>query len=102
DEEPADLGRRRLAFHDRVHHAARLVAREVAAVEQMRERLLDHATASRKLRARSAPAGVSTDSGWNCTPSTASSRWRTAITSPSAAVADTSSDSGIEVAASEW
>ena len=43
---------------------------------------------SRKFRASAGPSGVSTDSGWNCTPSTRSSRWRTAITSPSAAVAD--------------
>ena len=49
------------------------------------------ALASRKfLRERAARRGVSTDSGWNCTPSTGSSRWRTAITSPSADVADTS------------
>jgi len=41
----------------------------------------------------SRPCGVSTDSGWNCTPSSGSSRWRTAITSPSAAVADTSNTS---------
>ena len=101
DEEAADLGRRRLALHDRVHHAARLVAREVAAVEQLRERLLDHRRLQEVLR-EVEPDGVSTDSGWNCTPSTASSRWRTAITSPSAAVADTSSESGIDVAASEW
>ncbi len=34
DEEAGDLGRRRLAAHDRVHHLARLVARQVATVEQ--------------------------------------------------------------------
>ena len=50
----------------------------------------------------SRPSGVSTDSGWNCTPSSGSSRWRTAITSPSAAVAETSNTSGTVVAASEW
>ena len=57
---------------------------------------------SRKFFASSGPTGVSTDSGWNCTPSTRSSRWRTAITSPSAAVAETSRQSGTDVAASEW
>ena len=103
DEEAADLRGRRLAGHDRVHHRARLGARQVVAVEQPCERVLDHVVdPSRKLRAMSRPSGVSTDSGWNCTPSIGSSRWRTAITSPSAAVADTSKQSGTEVAASEW
>ena len=43
---------------------------EVVAVEQPSERLLDHR--DRKFRQRSGPSGVSTDSGWNCTPSTGS------------------------------
>ena len=101
DQEAADLRRRRLAAHDRAHHLTRLVAPQVVAVEKARERLLDHA-ASRKLRASCGPTSVRTDSGWNWTPSTGSSRWRTAITSPSAAVAETSRQSGIVVAASEW
>ena len=42
----------------------------------------------------SRPCGVSTDSGWNWTPSTGSSRWRTAITSPSGAVAEISKHVG--------
>ena len=42
-EEAADLRRRRLAVHDRVHDRARLVAVEVVPVEQPRERRLDHA-----------------------------------------------------------
>ncbi len=71
DEEAADLGRRRIAGHDRVHHAARLGAREIDAVEQLRERVLDH---PRKFLIRSRPFGVSTDSGWNWTPSSGSSR----------------------------
>src|SRR5262249_663241 len=99
DEEAADLRRRGLARHDRVHDLARPVAAEVAALQQLAERVLDH---ERKFLARSLPTGVRTDSGWNCTPSIGSSRWRTAITSPSAAVAETSSESGSEVAASEW
>jgi hypothetical protein len=48
--------------------SARLVAREVVAVEQPRERLLDHSLPSRKLRASAGPVRVSTDSGWNWTP----------------------------------
>ena len=56
---------------------------EVVAVEQPCERLPGSRVASRKFRASSGPSGVSTDSGWNWTPSIGSSRWRTAITSPS-------------------
>ena len=82
--------------------AARLVAGEVVAVEQPRERLLDHSRPSRKLRASAGPSGVSTDSGWNWTPTAGSSRCRTAITSPSSANAVGSSTSGSRVAASEW
>ena len=44
------------------------------------------------------PPGVSTDSGWNWTPSAGSSRWRTAITMPSKE-ADSSSESGSSGAA---
>jgi len=72
NEEAADLSGRRLARHDRVHHAARLVARQVVAVEQLCERGLDHR--SRKFFAISRPWGVRTDSGWNWTPSMGSSR----------------------------
>ena len=103
DEEAADLRRRRLAAHDLVHDVARLAPREVAPFEQPRERLLDrHRRPSRKLRPSAGPSGVSTDSGWNWMPITGNSRWRTAITSPSSAVAQTSSSAGTVVAASEW
>ena len=71
DEEAADLRRRRAAGHDRVHHAAGLGTREIDAVEQLCERVLDH---PRKFLIRSMPCGVSTDSGWNWTPSSGSSR----------------------------
>ena len=103
DQEAADLRRSRVALHHFVHHVPGLLAREVVAIEQPGEGLLHrHRAASRKLRASSGPIGVSTDSGWNWTPSTGSSRWRTAITSPSAQVAETSRQSGTCVAASEW
>ena len=39
------------------------------------------------------PDSVSTDSGWNCTPSAGSSRWRIAITTPPPR-AETSNASG--------
>jgi hypothetical protein len=47
DEEAGDLRRRRLPAHDLVHRLARLLAGEVARVEQPRQRLLDHGTISR-------------------------------------------------------
>ena len=66
-----DLGRCRLAVHDLAHHGVRLLPGEVAAVDQRLERLADrHRPPSRKLRPRAGPSGVSTDSGWNWTPST--------------------------------
>ena len=48
----------------------------------------------RKLSAIAPPVGVSTDSGWNCTPSMRSVRWRTPMTSPSSVRAVTTSSSG--------
>ncbi len=102
DEEAGDLRLRRLAAHDLAHRRARLVAREVVAVEQTLDHGLDHSRPSRKLRASTGPSGVSTDSGWNWTPTAGSSRCRTAITSPSSANAVGSSTSGSRVAASEW
>ena len=102
DEEACDLCLRRLAAHDLVHRLERLRAREVVAVEHPGDRRLDHSLPSRKLRASAGPSGVSTDSGWNWTPTIGSSRWRTAITSPSSAYAVGTSSSGSFVAASEW
>ena len=100
-DEACDLRVRRLAAHDRPHRLARFVAGEVVPVEHAVEACLDHR--SRKFSSRSRPTGsVSTDSGWNWTPSTGSSRWRTPITSPSSLVADTVRQSGTRVAASEW
>ncbi len=57
DEKAGDLRLRRFAAHDRVHRLARVLAREVAAVEHLRERLLDHSKPSRKLRASVGPSG---------------------------------------------
>ena len=45
---------------------------------------------ARKLRSRSWPQPVRMLSGWNCTPSTSCSRWRTPMIVPSAVVAVTS------------
>ena len=45
----------------------------------------------RKFRSSWKPASVSTDSGWNCTPSTLSFRWRRPMIVPSAVSAEISS-----------
>src|SRR5207249_11412596 len=84
DEEPGDLSLGRLPAHDLVHRRTRLLAGEVVAVEQARERSLDHRRPSMKLRASAEPSGVSTDSGWNWTPTIGSVACRTAISSPAA------------------
>src|SRR5690606_16622532 len=73
----------------------------------LREVLLGraHETAStdaRKLATSAAPDSESTGSGWTCTPSSGSERWRTPITVPSSARAVTSSSAGTVSAASEW
>ena len=47
---------------------------------------------------RSWPAAVRIDSGWNCTPSTSSSRWRRPMIVPSSVSAVISSTSGTDVA----
>ena len=106
DQQPGDLRRIGLAAHhepDRrlgVSHAQRVAGQQAV------DRLRDHAALpmARKFRAITSPAGVSTDSGWNCTPCRCGiSRWRRAMTSPSRsrAVAISTSGSG-SIAASEW
>ena len=60
--------------------------------------------AARKLASSPGPSGVRMDSGWNCTPSTGRSRWRSPMTTPSEVSAVTSSTSGSEARSttSEW
>ena len=100
DEERSELRRSRFAAHYLVHDLAGLFTGEVVSVEQLDQGRLDHRP--RKFLAISGPIGVSTDSGWNWTPSIGSSRCRTAMISRSAASAETSRVSGTEVAAREW
>ena len=59
---------------------------------------------ARKLPSSRLPSGVSTLSGWNCTPSIGSCRWRTPMISPRSLRAVTSSTAGrlAASAASEW
>ena len=84
DQEAGDLGLRDLAVHDLGEHLRGLVGAQVAArgerVDRARE---DRAfgiggARRRKFASSSLPSSVSTDSGWNCTPSAGSSRWRSA------------------------
>ena len=58
----------------------------------------------RKLRSIAWPCSLRMDSGWNCTPSSATSRWRTPMISPSPLVAVTTSSGGsvARSIASEW
>ena len=105
DQERGDLGRRGVAGHHLHHRHVRLLAREVAPLDELLDRARDHRPASmaRKFSIRRRPCGVSTDSGWNCTPCVGSVRWRTPITSPSGVCAVTTSSSGMGAsAASEW
>ena len=75
--------------------ASRPATRSIASVSTG----LRHA---RKLRSRALPCSVSTDSGWNCTPSAGSSRWRSPITT-SPANAERSRQSGRSGSTtSEW
>ena len=99
DEEAGDLGGCRLAVHDRAHQLVCVLAGEVVPVEEKLDRGADDHR--RKFLAIAGPSGVSTLSGWNWTPSTGSSRWRTPITSSSFVCAVTVSSAGTEIAASE-
>ena len=76
-----DLGG--LAGHDLGEHRRRSRrrsgrGREASASIALRERsALGISCSPRKFASSSLPSSVSTDSGWNCTPSAGSSRWRT-------------------------
>jgi beta-lactam-binding protein with PASTA domain len=60
------------------------------------------AARARKFRSMSWPAMVRIDSGWNCTPSTSSSRCRSPMTMPSSVRAVTSSTAGMFSTTNEW
>src|SRR6185436_13095022 len=102
DEEPGDLRLGGVAAHDLAEDGAGLLAREVVAggerVDGACEDVVGHQFRARKFWSRAFPDSVSTDSGWNCTPSAGSSRWRIAITTPPPR-AETSNASGTESSA---
>ncbi len=61
-----------------------------------------HRAEPRKLASRCLPCGVSTDSGWNWTPSAGSSRWRAPITTSPRLALSSSSSGRSGSATSEW
>ena len=106
DQQARDLRGVGLAAHHEPDRGLGVSGAQRVAGQQAVDRLGDHAALpmARKFRAITSPAGVSTDSGWNCTPCRCGmSRWRSAMTSPSRsrAVAISASGSG-SIAASEW
>ncbi len=110
DQKPGDLRRRHRAAHDLGEYRRGLGGAQVAPAGDRVERLGDqlvgllaHAVSPpRKFASRAIPSSVSTDSGWNWTPSAGSSRWRMPISTPSPR-ALTSRQSGRSSATiSEW
>src|SRR5207245_8922086 len=91
----ADLRGGRLRIHDLRHRSVRALEAERCARREVSDRILNHRLASlRKFRRSPGPSGVRIDSGWNWTPSTGWFRCRTAMISPSSAVALTSRSRG--------
>ena len=60
--------------------AVRASLRQSRSMVSVRMGLGGISTRFKKLRSMAIPSSVRTDSGWNCTPSAGSSRWRMAIT----------------------
>src|SRR3990170_2911662 len=95
DEQRPDLSGRRMAVHDLRHRVVRALERQGSARDDVGEDLADHRrTPFRKFFRIAGPSGVRIDSGWNWRPSIGYVRWRTAMISPSSAVALTSSAEG--------
>ena len=98
DQDAGDLRLRDLAAHDLAHQRQHLVVKDFALLDQARQCLLrsDHGYffPSRKFFSMSCPCSVSIDSGWNCTPCTASVLWRTPMISLSSVHAVISRQSG--------
>ncbi len=92
------VAQRRLG-HRRAHRGSRPGHRVAAQIHHV----LGHVR-SRKLRSMACPCSVRIDSGWNCTPSMASSRCRTPMISPSSVQAVVTRSAGHDARsmASEW
>src|SRR3989338_4450808 len=96
DQHCGNLRRGELPAHDVLHQLAHLGERQVVAVDQTGQclRIVHYFAPSRKFFSRSCPCSVRMDSGWNCTPCTASVLWRTPMISPSSVQAVLSRQSG--------
>ena len=105
-DDAGDLHRREFAAHDLAHQRQHLVVEDFALLDQPGERLLrrDHRVPFRKFASMAWPCSVRMDSGWNCTPSTASVLWRTPMISTSSVQAVISRQSGNDSRSitSEW
>src|SRR5688500_809361 len=109
NDEPGDLRRAELAAHDLAHHVQHLVVEHLAVLHRALDRLGDgdlfHVLAPwMKFCSSLWPCSVSRASGWNCTPSTSSWRWRSPMISPSSDSALTSRQAGNDERSttSEW
>ncbi len=104
NQEAGDLGLGDLAVHDLRQHLGSLSFAQVLArcerVDRAREDRVGHQ--SRKLLNSCLPSSVSTDSGWNCTPSAGSSRWRSAISTPSPSAEASKQAGSSRSTISEW
>src|SRR5205085_9047502 len=106
DEKGRRLDLRGAALHDLVEHRRGMVRREMRSgangVDRPGDDVVGHQASVRKFRRMSLPLGVSTDSGWNWTPSAGRLLCRTPITTlPSVAVSSSSAGSSGS-ATSEW
>src|SRR5206468_5639711 len=88
--------------HDRLERRARLGRRQTSPVHHLHEDVLQpvlHRPHPPRVRRRkflrsALPSRVSTDSGWNCTPSVGWRLWRSPMMTPSSVLAETSSSAG--------
>ena len=74
DQQPGNLCRRSLPAHDHGHCRRRLRLRQILVPTESFDQLGEHHLSSRKFLRSWRPSGVSTDSGWNCTPCTGQAR----------------------------
>src|SRR5262249_2296102 len=109
-DEAGDLRRRELAAHDLAHDVQHLVVEHLAVLDGALDRLGDRdllhnslpvSFPFRKFCSILWPCSVSRASGWNCTPSTGSVRWRRPMISPSSDRAVTRRSAGTSCTASE-
>src|SRR6185295_12298825 len=106
DQEGGGLHLARAPLHDLGEHRGRVVGGQVVAgadrVDRPGDDVVRRVAHARKLAKRCLPCGVSTDSGWNWTPSAGSSLWRTPMTTSPAVALNSSASGRSGSATSEW